>query len=282
MPKGQHRAAAQRSFLTTGVMRVLCFALPNKTHGENKMSRDLLFGIRSKIEWTQKHATDLKNAIGDFLNLDPYKVATERDPDTRKLVYKVSHVQDVPMRISHMTGDVLFNMASILDHLFYGIYRKYMPKGDSRRICFPISSTAQGFAARITAFETEIRVPIDPNLKASLDAIEAYKGGKGEPLWVMKELNNLSKHRDLVTIGVDATRIIEGPHTLLFHRPYPLKVGDILVIETRYPEPIEKVKFNFAVSLSEPPIVKAEPLAEVIDQLFSHIDNIVNQFKGFL
>ena len=79
-------------------------------------SRD---GIRTKIERTKKHIGDLDFAVKAFLDSGPYKVGTKRDPDTRKLIYYVTELADVPSDVPQIAGDALGNMVAILDHLAY-------------------------------------------------------------------------------------------------------------------------------------------------------------------
>jgi len=102
---------------------------------------DPLFGIRSKIERTKKHVMDLDSAIRIFLDSNPYKVGTNRDPNTRKLIYHVTHVEGVPTDITQITGDALGNMVSILDHLAFRLYLKNTPRGPGRHVYFPITKT---------------------------------------------------------------------------------------------------------------------------------------------
>src|SRR5262249_10566101 len=139
-----------------------------------------------------------------------YKVGTKRDPNTRKLVYYVVHVADVPSDIAQIAGDALFNMVSILDHLAYRLYLKNTPGGEGRHIYFPIARNAAKYVA-----EREGKVKgIAPTVIAAIDALEPYKGGKGHQLWVLNELNNLSKHRDLIAVGSRFRSVDLGAHVM--------------------------------------------------------------------
>jgi len=203
----------------------------------------------------------LDSAIRAFLDSNPCKVGTKRDPDTRKLIYYVTHVADVPTEITQITGDALGNMVSILDHLAYRLYLKNTPGGLGRHVYFPIARNATNAAEYVAERERKIK-GIHPTVIAALDALEPYKGGKGHQFWVLNELNNLSKHRDLIAVGSRFRSVDLGAHVmahmekLLGHAPpslsaffkpadplCPLKVGDELLTGAPDEEP------NFTVRL---------------------------------
>src|SRR5437879_3159666 len=136
------------------------------------MATDLV-GIRGKIERTKKHVADLNAAIRAFLDTAPYKIGTKHDPDTRKLIYYVSHVEEVPSEISQIVGDALGNMVSILDHLAYRLFLKGGSGGDGRHVYFAITGNATSAAEYITQRERKVKGMPDLVIDA-LDALEPY------------------------------------------------------------------------------------------------------------
>jgi hypothetical protein len=261
---------------------------------------DPLAGIRSKIERAKKHVADLDAAIRAFLDSKPYKVGAERDPDTRKMVYYVVHVEDVHTDITQIAGDALASMVSILDHLAYRLFLTAKTGGDGRHVYFPITKNATNAAEYVAERKRKVK-DIPPAIVADLDALEPYKGGKGHQLWVLNELNNLAKHRDLIAVGsrfrsVDVGSIgiallekqlgLSLPRMPLFLRPAnplcPLKVGDVLFTDAVDAEPNPQMEFSFDVALNEPQIIHAEPLIEAVHQLAGAVDGIVGQFAKYL
>jgi hypothetical protein len=258
-------------------------------------------GIRSKIERSKKHVADLDFAIRDFHNSDPYKVAAKRDPDTRKLIYYVSHVEIVPDEVTQIAGDAIGNMISILDHLAFRLYLKHTPGGDGRHVYFPIARKATNTTEYKSARKGKIE-GIDPIVVIpALDALEPYKGGKGHDLWVLNELNNLAKHRDLIAVGSQFRSVDIGAYgaallekTLGHPIPEihaffqvadtlcPLKVGHELFIGAPDDEVNEKMQFRFEVAINEPQITQAKPLIETVHQLSGVVDSIVSQFAKYL
>lgn len=264
---------------------------------------DKLSGIRSKIERTKKHVADLDVAIRTFLDSNPYKVGTERDPNTRKMVYYVVSVRCVDPDVTQIAGDAIGNMVSILDHLAFRLFKKHTPSGDGIRVQFPIARNATTTAKYVSDCQGKVQ-GIEPlTVIPDLLSLEAYKGGKGHQLWVLNELNNLAKHRDLIAVG-SRFKSVGIPHRLhpeiakllppgdvmpefyTFIRPAdplcPLKNGDILYVDAPDAEPDDKIKFKFDVALSETQIIHAEPMIETVHQLSGVVDGIVGHFVKYL
>jgi hypothetical protein len=258
--------------------------------------------IQAKIEWAENHIARLDSAILPLRRADVHQVGTKRLPDTGKLVYYVAEVSSVSTDIALITGDAIGNLVSVLDHVAFQLYRKNTSGGDGRNVQFPISRKATTAAEYVSRTQGQVQ-GIDPAVATSLHQLEAYQGGKGHQLWVLNELNNLSKHRQLFAVaalfhsmdlGADLQALMEkslgqplgleiGP---IFVKPAdplcPLQVGDELFIGGPEDEPNPKMKFTFDVSLHEPQIVKAEPLIETVRQFADLVKGIVDQFAAHL
>jgi len=139
---------------------------------------DKLIGIRAKIERTKKHISDLDAAVRAFLGTNPYKVGAKHDPNTRKLVYYVTHVEEVPTDVTQIAGDAVGNLVSILDHLAYRLFLKGGTGGAGRHVYFPITKNATNAAEYVTERQRKVQgMPV--HVVAALDALEPYKEGKG-------------------------------------------------------------------------------------------------------
>ena len=78
--------------------------------------------IKQKIERADKHISELQAAVRTFFESNPIKVATKRDPQTRRLIYYVASVNPIPNSFAIITGDILNNLRSSLDHLTQQLY----------------------------------------------------------------------------------------------------------------------------------------------------------------
>jgi hypothetical protein len=263
------------------------------------MPTDPVAGIRSKIERTQKHVADLEAGVRAFIDSRPYRIASNRDAETGRLIYRMTQVDAVPGEVTQITGDAIAGMASTLDHLAYRIWLNGGGVGTGRHVYFPIGSDATTFAEYEAERKRKVK-GLPTHVVAAMDALEPYKGGKGNQLWVLNELNNLAKHRDIIAVGSQFRSMnIAGLMTAqflkigtqvevpdLFLRPAhtlcPLKAGDVVFVDNVNAEPNSQIEFRFDVALSEPQITDPQPLIETVHQLSGLVSRVVDQFSEYL
>ena len=258
--------------------------------------------VRRKIERADKHINDLEAELCRFFDSKPYKVATKRDPQTRRLIYYLDSVAGIPFSFGAITGDILNNLRSSLDHLAQQLYLVGTGKSEFRdQTSFPISRSAKDFKSGIANKVEGMR-------KDAIDAIcalEPYKGGNGADLWTLHRLNNVDKHRLIVTVGANYSSVDIGPHIAsmmqatrpegwtgdfpVFEIPlrpadnlFPLKAGDPLFLDAPDAEQNDKIKFRFEVVLHEPGIIEGKPILETMIQFRNRISSTVDAFKPFL
>lgn len=258
--------------------------------------------IRIKIERAKKHINDLDVSCKSFFSSDPYIVETKSDPKTGQHAYHLIGVKDVLPTISTIVGDILQNLRSALDHMAFQLF-KVGPGGrsggDGRHIYFPIFDDA-------TKYKSGVIGKVKGMRQDAIDAIHAvkpYKGGN-EVLWRLHALNNLDKHRLLITAVSSLSahsilpsvraKMVKGfrgsrPNdpipdlhgTLMDVRHVPLKAGDILLAIPES-EVEQYMQFHFIITFAETGIIEGEPIIETLHQMADLIDNIVAIFRPLL
>jgi hypothetical protein len=255
--------------------------------------------ITLKIKRAKDHVADLDREIRRFLESNPYKVATKRDPATRKLIYYVSSVQCTPDRLPLIAGDAVQNLMSALDHLAYQLVlsdTNGSPPNPSW-IYFPIADDAAKYEAK----KQGKMQGADQKTFDAIDALKPYKGGN-DLLWILYRLNNIEKHRLLITvgsmyqsmdIGADMSQRmrkafpgIQFPTMSAFFGVkdglFPLKDGDVLFIGAPDDEVNKDMKFAFNIALNEPGIIEGKPLLETLHQLTALVEGIVTALESRL
>ena len=252
-----------------------------------------------KVDRAKKHIADLEEGIRQFRDTNPYKVEHRRAPQSRKLIYYVSSVEPTPPNLALIAGDAIQNLMSALDHLAYQLVLSDSNGNppNPNWIYFPIRDTAADYEAKKSGkMEGLLQDTFD-----IIDTFKPYKGGN-DTLWALYKLNNIEKHRLLITAGGRFRRMNIGPHisaTLrkymkeidpgtkfevpdfsLFLKPadrlFPLEVGKELFIGAPDEEPNENMQFMFDVALNEPQILEAKPLLETVRQMTGIVEDIVS------
>jgi hypothetical protein len=247
-----------------------------------------LAAIRVKVDRARRHIDELHAAVGKFLDARPYEVVAKDGSKTEESGYFVSRVSPVPPTISAITGDILQNLRSGLDHLAYQLVEVGLGAAPTkpREIAYPIADSAAAYPLLRDGRVKGAR----PDAIKAIDATKPYKGGD-DALWRLHHLNNIDKHRLLLTVGsalrsVDfepITRLITGfaKSAPLYIKPadrkFPLKVGDRL-----YAGIYEGMSFRFDVALGEPQIVEGESLLETVQHMADAVDGLIGGFKPLL
>jgi len=143
----------------------------------------------------------------------------------------------------------------------------------------------------------------------AINAVKPYKGGN-DTLWRLHKLNNVDKHRLLITVGsrfgsVNITPTLQRemerawaehptsrnligkdvfPPVFLnpADRLFPLKAGDELFVDAPDAEVNEKMQFRLGVAFSEPQVAEGEPLLETLQHMADMVDNLVTSFRLLL
>jgi hypothetical protein len=255
--------------------------------------------VRPKIERADKHIDDLKTAVRSFFGSNPYVISHKRDPDTRRLIYYVERAQPVPIIVAAIAGDALHCLRDALDHLAQQLYLvgTRSVKGYRDQTSFLISKNAKDFKSTLPAKAQGMR-------KDAVDAIRAlepYPGGKGAELYTFHRLNNIDKHRLILTVGsafrsVDVGALMTAhmekalgktlPAVNVFLKPadnlFPIEAGKELFIDAADAEPNEKMQFRFDVAIHEPGLIEGGPIVETVVAFRDRISDIVNAFKAYL
>ena len=259
--------------------------------------------IRLKIERADKHIDDLKGALSAFFGSNPYKVMAKRDPQTRKMIYYLASIEPVPVDIALITGDIVHCLRDALDHLAQQLYLVGTGNANGFRdkTSFPIMPSAK-------EFKTGLERKVEGMRQDAIDAIrriEPYPTGKGADLYTFHRLNNIDKHRIIVTVmarhggvgiapllmstpGISAEmrELMKNTDLTLTITPtdnvISLKAGDQLFTDLPDAEEHKDMKFYFEITLNEPRVVEGKPIVETIMTFRDRISDIVNAFKPCL
>lgn len=255
--------------------------------------------IKSKLNRAKELLEELQSAIVEYHKSDPYQVKVKVDRETRRLIYYVSDVKEIPEKIKLLVGDIIQNLRSSLDHL---AYRLFIVAGGSsasaRHIYFPIAENEATFNS------PDIQRKTKGIAQAAVDRIHATKpyGGGNDVLWQIHELNNRDKHRLLLTAGASfgsmdiAAHMREGFKEFfektgvilpsIFIEPaekkFPLGVGDELFVDGPDAKPNPHMNFNFEILLNEPGVVEGKMLLPTMRLMVEEVERVLGSFSDLV
>jgi len=251
--------------------------------------------IALKVARAKEHHAQLKQVLTTFIASNPYQIGTKRDPVTRRPTYYVAAAKPVPESVPLIAGDAIQNLMSGLDHLAYQLVCRDTSDQppNPRWIYFPIADDEPTYEAKK---RDKMQGATDGTFSA-IDALKPCKGGN-DLLWSLYRLNNIEKHRLLLTVGAQAAGIHLGQllsmhasgfspeavkalesmnHFLLpADTGFPIRGGFELYIGAPDEEVNPKLQFRFMVVLNEPGVAEGKPLLETIQALADEVERIVN------
>jgi hypothetical protein len=248
-----------------------------------------LKGPRLKVERANAHIVDLQRAVEAFLETNPYTVATKRHPQTGQLLYYMKGVEPPPPAIALMIGDILFNLRSALDHLAVQFLLKSNPAAPTYDVYFPVYKDATEYGQKAPR---RIR-GLPQDAVDFINAAKPYKGGN-EDIWRLNKLNNIDKHRLLITaVGRFGAFAIVAPFSEVLKEfpgrkitwprmewpikaTNPLKAGDVLLARPKEAEPDDSQEFRFEVAIHEPGVAEMEPIPALLRQFSSTVNSLLD------
>jgi hypothetical protein len=259
-----------------------------------------LHQVTAKIDRARKHISDLRSEVRAFLDRRPYAVASRPHAKPGHIVYYVSRVEPIPDVLGLIAGDAIQNLMSALDHLAYQLVCSDTNDCPPNRfgIYFPIRFKAADYEkAKLKKMEGASA----ETLKA-VDSVKPYKEGNSL-LCALWQLNNIEKHRLLLTVGSQAAGIKLGPLLANLYRgkvaergeiaetlakavegvdayvregglKFPLEAGyELLITDAKPGVPNQ---FIFEVALNETGVIEAKPIVEMLEESAGLVARIVD------
>jgi hypothetical protein len=257
-----------------------------------------LAAVDLKIARAKRHLAKLKESIDAALDPQGYSFSVEIDPKTGHHVYRVRNVPAVDPEWPLQVGEILYQLRSALDHLAWQLVELdgTVPNEQTQ---FPIRDSPldkNGNTRPLRDLMPQIK---DPKIWGLLNECQPYHALDGvtrtpfdahsDPLWHIKVLNNVDKHRLLLVVvyGLDMDSMWWG-----------LRPGDVAPIHKINAAALEEntpvVWFDFhganpppdfdphpaiQVALRDPvaPALHYHPLVGIIDNLVRSVEwEVVN------
>jgi hypothetical protein len=252
----------------------------------------------AKYNWALKQIDSL-NAVLDGFGKDQNIIAVRSNPENGTITYYVHRVPDLPKEISLLAGDILHNLRCSLDYLFCGMLLAADVKL-KENTKFPIYGAAEFFN---NALPTKTK-GLGKQAIEGIKRIRPYKGGNGL-LWQLHKLNNIDKHRLLLTMSLinagrtltpreeaelkPAEQVFSGRHKSGFRftiskaktAPVALYPGlEILTLPSS--EFYENMGFSINVSINEAGVAESVPLSLLLSLIGVETKHAIRDLSIFL
>jgi hypothetical protein len=159
----------------------------------------------STVKFTRacEHLKVIRGIVEAWGNETTYETIMEPDPERSGIVHCVRYVAKIggpPIpEIPALLGDCLHNFRGALDHLIWlaSVLNSGGPPPSPKGIGFPAWDDSATYKAKGLH-------AVSPKVRAVVETLQPYHAGdnaRSHPLWVLCELNNVDKHRELHVVG---------------------------------------------------------------------------------
>ena len=236
-----------------------------------------LSGIQGKLDRADEHLKSVDTELAVFRKQHPYDVMIEPNHDRTEYVARVDGVVPVPLPISVLVGDCLYNMRSALDHL---VYQLVIDNGRTAgfKTAFPIFTDPSLFRETTKTGKPTSRSGMkkiegcSSAAQAIIEGLQPYARLAGKvnasgpimerlllqnPLKVLDDLTNIDKHR---LLHIAWTSVI---HEAVWVQDLdnfpdgggPTRFGPVengaVVARYVFPRPVDPTEVSFQISIEE-------------------------------
>lgn len=271
--------------------------------------------VMQKVAQAHRHKDALIKICQDFIQSEPYSLGFRVEPDQR-CAYYVKTARDLPPEIPCFLGDVLHNLRCALDHLAYQLVlsNSHQTLLKPEQIYFPISATREKYERRKSKPDS-VFSKISRDAAAALDDLKPY-GGDNNGLWYLHALNNIDKHRMVLTAATSGTSVDLGlGHILdtllgadsavseevrnarleasrafasqstffrLADELFPLQVGDVFLYGPPGGTFNPTVKLKVSIAVGESSVISPTPIAMLLDTIWQSVSTALNRLQPCL
>lgn len=247
------------------------------------------------LEWADRQLGILKGDIERFESAQAYPLIGNREGTAGEYVLRFdkSHVQPIPDDWVFQIGDVIHNMRVSLDYLAFSIVKPPPDDDIIRRVSFPIVRESKDWPGRAG----HCLPGITDEIGRAFERLQPYHGLSGdrpEPLFVLDALENVHKHRHLLTAGLASTSMgyVGWGNPNFTHVRWGVGAGPLddraevvrlRLINPTETEPNRKFKATVKVCFRKEGVARGLPVPDLLEYVRDHIRDVVfRDLKKFL
>ena len=243
--------------------------------------------IGAKVFRSIEHLNALDSQITTFLESKPYEIVTEFNANERTYTYRAKARADIPVLIRILTGEVLTQLRSCLDHLAWQLALltiKTPPDGTE----FPIFKDKVSFTARVRKKKIGA-LPADA--QNIIDRLQPYTRAAPEDdiLWILHRLANDDKHRLPHLVAAAPRGVITGDRRgrdmAVEVRSGPFDkdtiIGRVIFLNPSETDMEVQTEIPFDLAFPVDSAAKGRPIRPELVRFGKKVEEVVREFTEF-
>jgi hypothetical protein len=155
-----------------------------------------------KIKWADEHVANVVTELRAFVQANPQTADLAENTEDGKVSFNLSFSKQPPVRFSLLIADIIHNLRVALDHANWEL-RGLDGGAQDRWTKLPIADNRKDYEALCGGIKTP-----RGDLPDFFRHLEFYKGGRGELIYFLHELDVIDKHI-ILPIKVQRARVFK-------------------------------------------------------------------------
>jgi hypothetical protein len=238
--------------------------------------------VRAKVERAKNNLLDMEEGLVAFYS--ELRVSND-DPHPEKEFTLDLRIDDKTVSITFdaltAAGDVVNNLWGALDHLIYQLIGAYSPDAGVdilNQSGFPFGKNRSAYEKAKCRRKIQL---IDPLAIDLLDDLKPYSGGNSA-LATLYELNVVSKHQLIITVGKEVMCYAEWIEEMAYFPWFQYKVSDPHFVGVFAPKVDQGAHLASEKTPVEPEIAWGNAMLPTLHQLVDFVDRLIPKFLPFL
>ena len=238
----------------------------------NAMTNHVLNGAFERVARAEKHLTDLRLALAEWLVEQENALIPQFDPNPpHNLIPDVSNCVGPPLIVGVLIGEIAYNLRSALDYLVFELAK--LDSGiEQSATQFPIENTKESFDYR--AKTRGLLKGINTAHAAAIERLQPYTGCK----WtgILRDISNPDKHREFARIRGNYTVFVS--HSL--NEPNASRFAAIARSIRRAYHPLIRAEVDMKLVLTSTiTLDDGTPVTQALEQIQLEVANTLALFK---
>lgn len=205
----------------------------------------------------------------------PYQLAIRDDPDKGEPVLYVKTAQKLAPILSLIIGDAISNLYNSLDYLACELVTTR--ERVSSQTAFPITDVVPTSKKQKSRYEKQV-CGMGEEVKKIIEGMEPYRG-RDNNLWTLHKLNNINKHRALLTVAYGAA--VFSPSEKWKTHVAPQEGAELLRLPIGFPDK-EKIMIVPLIAFNEPEAdIVSHPVMTVVKGCLQDVQRVADVLRPY-